>query len=44
MCEREKNQPKIYDLLKADPAKYFEIVGVSLWSPASPDLNSLDYG
>ena len=29
--------------LKPTPRKIFEIIGVSLWPPSSPDLNSLAY-
>ena len=36
---------EIYDLLyaKTKPKKISEIIGVSLWRPSSPDLNSFDY-
>ena len=44
MCEQEKKQQKIYDLLDAKTKpKNSEIIGVSLCLPSSPDLNPHDY-
>ena len=45
ISEQEKKRERIYDLLHAEtkPSKIFEIIGVSLWPPSSPDLNLLDY-
>ena len=41
---RKKNNQE-YELpnAKTKPNKIFEIIGVSLWPPSSPDLNPLDY-
>ena len=45
MSEQEKKRLRIYDLLNAETnfLKNSEIIGISLWSPSSPDHNPLDY-
>ena len=45
MSEQEKKWLRIYDLVNAEtkPNKFFEIIGVSLWPPLSPDPKTLDY-
>ena len=45
MSEQEKKQQRIYDSLNAEtkPKKISSIIGVSLWSPSSLDLDPLDY-
>ena len=47
VSEQEKKHQRIYDLLyaktKANELKKYEIIGVPLWPPSSPDLNCLDY-
>ena len=47
MSEQEKKRQRIYDLLNAKTKPHLqrisEIIGVSLWPPSNPDLNSLDY-
>ena len=42
MSEQEKKEQRIQDVFNAEtnPRKIFEIIGVSLWLPSSPDLNA----
>ena len=45
MNEQKKKWQRIYDLLNAESKSknIYEIIGISLWPPSSPDLKPLDY-